>query len=51
MRSLGRVIPDLARRSPAPPGVTAQDGLPVFDVPGDAPVITSEAVAAAGNDV
>lgn len=40
-RSLGEVISSLARRSLAPVGITHHDGFPVFDVPSDAPTITS----------
>ena len=46
-RGLGKVISDLARRSLAPVEVVETDGLPVFDVPADAPPITPEMVAAA----
>jgi hypothetical protein len=46
-RSVGAVISSLARRSLAPIGITERDGLPVFDVPSDAPQITFEQVARA----
>ena len=44
-RSLGAVISDLARRALRPVGIVERDGLPVFDVPPDAPTITAEDVA------
>lgn len=50
-RSLGEVISALARRSLAPVEITQRDGFPVFDVPGDAPPITSDDVARALDDV
>ncbi|MBS1848823.1 MAG: antitoxin [Actinobacteria bacterium] len=46
-RGLGKVISDLARRSLAPVGIVEVDGLPVFDVPSDAPPITDEQVMCA----
>lgn len=46
-RPLGAVISDLARRSLRPVGITISDGLPVFDVPTDAPTMTSDDVARA----
>lgn len=49
-RSLGSVISALARRSLAPPEIVVRDGLPIFDVPVDAPTITSEDVARASDD-
>ncbi|MGH3505194.1 MAG: DUF2191 domain-containing protein, partial [Nocardioidaceae bacterium] len=41
-RSLGDVISALARRSLAPVEITHLDGYPVFDVPRDAPTITTD---------
>ena len=49
-RSLGAVISDLARRSLRPLGLTTERGLPVFDVPDDAPAITLEDVLRARDD-
>lgn len=46
-RSVGAVISDLARRSLRPVGFVEVDGLPVFDVPADAPAITADDVARA----
>lgn len=46
-RSLGEVVTDLLRRSLAPAGIRVRDGFPAFDVPADAPPITTEQVAAA----
>lgn len=46
-RSIGAVISDLARRSLAPVGIVVRNGLPVFDVPDDAPAISPEDVARA----
>jgi hypothetical protein len=46
-RSVGAVISELARRSLRPVGIKHVDGLPVFDVPADAPIVTSEDVARA----
>lgn len=46
-RSLGAVISELARRSLRPVGIVVVDGLPVFDVPADAPIITDGDVARA----
>lgn len=50
-RSLGDVISDLARRGlrPRAPRVQPESGLPVFDVPPDAPPITPEMVRAAAD--
>jgi hypothetical protein len=44
-RSVGSVISELARRSLRPVGIVEVDGLPAFDVPPDAPRITSADVA------
>ncbi|EUA11944.1 antitoxin VapB39 [Mycobacterium kansasii 732] len=44
---MGAVISELARRSLRPVGIVVVDGLPVFDVPPDAPTITDEDVARA----
>ncbi|MDI3315105.1 MAG: antitoxin [Mycobacterium sp.] len=44
-RSVGAVISELARRSLRPVGIVTVDGLPVFDVPPDAPTVTNEDVA------
>ncbi|BBZ51701.1 hypothetical protein MHEI_34180 [Mycobacterium heidelbergense] len=44
-RSVGAVISDLARRSLRPVGIVVVDGLPMFDVPPDAPIIADEDVA------
>jgi hypothetical protein len=49
-RSLGAVISDLARRAMRPAGVTSDRGFPVFDVPADAPPITPDDVARAGEE-
>lgn len=49
-RSLGEVISALARRSLAPVEITHHDGFPVFDVPADAPTITTDDVARALDD-
>lgn len=49
-RSVGAVITELARRSLRPVGIVEVDGLPVFDVPADAPAITSDDVARALED-
>ena len=47
-RSLGRVISDLARRGLAPRATIVDDDVfPTFSVPGDAPPITDDMVAAA----
>ncbi|SON63606.1 Antitoxin VapB39 [Mycobacterium simulans] len=46
-RSIGAVISELARRSLRPVGIVVVDGLPVFDVPPEAPIITDEDVARA----
>ncbi|GAB7144247.1 ribbon-helix-helix domain-containing protein [Mycobacterium riyadhense] len=46
-RSIGAVISELARRSLRPVGIVVVDGLPVFDFPPDAPIITDEDVARA----
>jgi hypothetical protein len=46
-RSVGAVISELARRSLRPVGIVEVDGFPVFDVPSDAPTLTSEDVARA----
>jgi hypothetical protein len=46
-RSLGAVISELARRSLQPVGIVTVDGFPVFDVPADAPMVTSDDVARA----
>jgi hypothetical protein len=47
--SLGAVIGSLTPMSSAPIGISERDGLPVFDVPPDAPLITFEHVARALN--
>jgi hypothetical protein len=44
-RSVGAVISELARRSLRPVGIAVVDGLPVFEVPPDAPIVTNEDVA------
>jgi hypothetical protein len=44
-RSVGAVISELARRSLRPVGIVMVDGLPVFDVPSDSPIVTDEDVA------
>jgi hypothetical protein len=44
-RSVGAVISELARRSLRPVGIIEVDGLPIFDVPQDAPTVTSGDVA------
>lgn len=49
-RSVGAVISDLARRSLQPIGIVTVDGLPVFDVPPDAPVVTADDVARAAEE-
>lgn len=51
-RSLGQVISDLARRGLAPSQgrIRSEGGFPVFDVPADAPPITSDMVRAALDD-
>jgi hypothetical protein len=49
-RSLGAVISELARKSLKPVGIVEVDGLPVFDVPADAPTVTSEDIARALED-
>lgn len=46
-RSVGAVISELARRSLRPVGIVEIDGFPVFDVPADAPIVTSDDVARA----
>lgn len=46
-RSVGAVISDLARRSLRPAGIRRTRGMPVFDVPPDAPPITAEDVTRA----
>lgn len=48
-RPLGRVLSDLLRRGLARTRreITEEDGFPVFQVPDDAPAITSESVQAA----
>jgi len=49
--TLGRVLSDLARRGLAPSArVQERGGFPVFDVPPDAPVITSGMVREAEED-
>jgi hypothetical protein len=49
--TLGKVLSDLARRGLAPSTrVVKRDGFPVFDVPADAPPITSEMVREAEED-
>jgi hypothetical protein len=52
-RSLGQVISDLVRRGLAPreDRIGTEDGFPVFRVGADAPVITSDMVRAALEDV
>jgi len=49
-RALGAVISDLARRSLHPTPLRLSAGLPVFDVPPDAPTITADDVARARDD-
>jgi len=49
-RSVGAVISALARRSLAPATITHRSGFPVFDVPTDAPRITTEDVNRALDD-
>ena len=49
-RSVGAVISELARRSLRPVGIIEVAGFPVFDVPPDAAIITSEDVARALED-
>jgi hypothetical protein len=49
-RTVGAVISELARRSLRPAGIRVEEGLAVFDVPSDAPVITSADVARAVDD-
>jgi hypothetical protein len=49
-RSLGAVISDLARRSLRPAQPRKGGKFPVFDVPPDAPQITSEDVARARDE-
>jgi hypothetical protein len=39
------VISELARQSLRPVGIAVVEGLPVFDVPPDAPTVTDEDVA------
>ena len=46
-RTVGAVISDLARRALRPTPVRRGAGFPVFDVPADAPPITSDDVARA----
>ncbi len=47
-RSLGAVLSELARRALRPePAIRDEEGLPVFDVPADAPLLTSEMVRSA----
>jgi hypothetical protein len=48
--TLGAVVSDLARRSLRPVGIASSDGIPMFDVPADAPPITAEDVARARDD-
>lgn len=49
-KSVGAVISALARRALAPVGIAQRDGLPFFDVPDDAPRITSVDVSRALDD-
>jgi putative antitoxin of VapBC-like toxin-antitoxin system len=49
-RSVGAVISALARRSLAPVTITHRSGFPIFDVPTDAPRITTEDVSRALDD-
>jgi hypothetical protein len=51
-RSLGQVISDLVRRGLAPREARtgSEDGFPVFLVPAEAPLITSDMVRAALED-
>lgn len=49
-RSVGAVISDLARHGLRPIEIRFDGRFPVFDVPHDAPTITSEHVAAALDD-
>lgn len=49
-RTVGAVISELARRSLRPVAIVEVDGFPVFDVPPDAPAITSDDVARALED-
>lgn len=49
-KSVGAVISELARRSLRPVGIVEVDGFPVFDVPPDAPAVTSEDVVRALED-
>lgn len=46
-RGIGAVISDLARQALRPVGIRDDGGLPVFDVPADAPPITADDVARA----
>jgi len=46
-RSIGSVISALARRALTPTPISAHAGFPTFDVPPDAPAITSGDVARA----
>ena len=49
--TIGRVLSDLARRGLAPTSrIGNRGGFPVFDVPADAPPITSEMVRDAEED-
>lgn len=51
-KSLGAVVSELARKGlrPAPPGRKRRGGLPTFDVPDDAAVLTPEMVREALED-
>lgn len=49
-KSVGAVISELARRSLRLVGIVEVDGFPVFDVPPDAPTVTSEDVVRALED-
>lgn len=46
-RSVGAVLSSLARRSLVPVGIDSSGDVPVFDVPADAPRITSADVSKA----
>lgn len=46
-QSLGAVISELARRSLRPVAIRTTGGFPVFDVPDDAPPMTTDDVARA----
>jgi hypothetical protein len=49
-RTVGAVISELARRALQPVSIRDEGGIPVFDVPPDAPSITADDVARAMDD-